>query len=111
MTTLPKRHGLRTVMLMAERAIHELASQNLAPLRLAQMDAAIGTGLFTAGNYPASDWERLVGFIPDRDLYYQVMVGIAADPPQPPDIFAKALIGRDTSADFCHIVWEPGGGT
>lgn len=106
-TGLPKRHGIRAVILIAEQAISDQAEVNLSPQRFEELRSAAGNLLFVAGNYPGPEWEAVVGFVPAQELYYQVIVGIAVDPGQPINLFAQALISRDVSAPFCHIVWEP----
>lgn len=105
--TLPKRHGITAVMRAAEILIYSQAEACLSPLRYEELNAAKGGGLFLAGNYPGPDWKQVLGFAPDQQLFYQVTVGIADDPGRDANIFAKALISRDVSNDFCHIVWEP----
>lgn len=103
----PKRHGIAAVMKAAETSIFSKAEACLSPSRYGELEAAKGGALFVAGNYPGPDWEQVVGFAPDQQMFYQVTVGIAVDPGQDANIFAKALISRDASSDFCHIVWEP----
>lgn len=94
-------------MRMAEQAIHSHAEAKLSPERFQEMKAAEGTYLFVSGMYPGSEWTDVVGFVPDPVLFYQVTVGIAVDPGEPENVFATALISRDISSDFCHIIWEP----
>lgn len=103
----PKRHGIVAVMRAAEMSIYSKAEACLAPSRHGELEAAKGGALFVAGNYPGPEWEPLVGFAPDQKIFYQVTVGIAVDSGQSANVFAKALISRDVSSDFCYIVWEP----
>lgn len=93
-------------MRLAEAAIYNKAEASLSPSRYEELNAAKGGALFIAGNYPGPDWESLVGFVPDQQMFYQVTVSIAVDPGQDANILAKALISRDVSSDFCHIVWD-----
>ena len=108
MTSRPKRHGIKTATFMAEEMIYNQAEEHLSLKRYTEMKAEAGRYLYVAGNYPTSEWEQFVGFTPAADMYYQVNVGVAGDPGQAPNIFAMALICRDVSKDFCHIIWEPG---
>ena len=94
-------------MRAAETSIYSQAEACLSPSRFEEMNAAKSGALFVAGNYPGPDWEQVVGFIPDQRDFYQVTVGIAVNPGRNANIFAKALICRAVSSDFCHIVWEP----
>lgn len=93
-------------MRAAESSIYSKAEACLSPSRYEELEVAKGRALFVAGNYPGPDWET-VGFAPDQKMFYQVTVGIGVDPGQDVNLFAKALISRDASSDFCHIVWEP----
>jgi hypothetical protein len=104
---LPKRHGIPAAIRAAETSIFSKAVECLSRPRYEELDAAKGGALFVAGNYPGPDWESVVGFAPDPRRFYQVTVGIGVDPGQDANLFAKALISRDASSDFCHIVWEP----
>jgi uncharacterized protein YciU (UPF0263 family) len=94
-------------MLMAETMIYDEAEQQLSPQRFEEMKASAGKELFVAGGSPGPEWEQFVGFVPAQDIFYQVTVGIAVDPGQAENVLAKALISRDTSSEFCHIVWDP----
>jgi uncharacterized protein len=94
-------------MQMAEQLIYGQAEAQLSPQRFKEMKAAAGKVLFVAGNYPGPEWEHSVGFLPAQDIFYQVTVGIAVDPGQAENVLAMALISRDVTNDFCHIIWEP----
>ncbi len=102
-----KRLGIQAVIRRAEQRVHEQAASNLSPERKAEMDAAIGSALFVAGRYPSPHWSALVGFVPDNDFHYEVMVGIAVDPTEKPNLLAKVLISRDAEEDYCFIHWNP----
>lgn len=102
-----KRRGIQTVMRLAEQRVYEKAEQHLVPERLNEMKSAAGTNLFVAGRYPSPSWEGVVGFAPDKDFHYEVMVGIAVEPGESPNLFANVLISRDVEEDFCFIHWNP----
>lgn len=106
-TNQPKRHGITTVMNLAAALISSKAEACLSSSRYNELEAAKGGALFVAANYPGSDWEQVIGFDPDKKMFHEVTVGIAVHPGQDLNIFAKALISRDASSDFCHIIWEP----
>ncbi|KLD70685.1 hypothetical protein Y887_10505 [Xanthomonas pisi DSM 18956] len=94
-------------MQMAEQLIYDQAEANLPQQRFNEMKAAAGKSLFVAGNYPGPAWEQIVGFVPAQDIFYQVTIGIAVDPGQSEDVLALALISRDVSNEYYHIVWHP----
>lgn len=101
-----KRRGVNAVMRMVEKRVHEEAKDRLPADRLAEMESAAGSSLYLAGRYPAADWESSVGFAPSEDFHYEVIVGIAVDPPERPNIIARALVSRDADEDFCFIHWH-----
>ena len=94
-------------MRLAEQRVLEQAEVHLPPERVNEIQSAAGSGLFVAGRYPSSGWEPIVGFIPDNDFHYEVVIGIAVEPGEPSNLFAKALISRDGEEDACFIQWNP----
>ncbi|STQ91127.1 DUF440 family protein [Iodobacter fluviatilis] len=102
-----KRHGIKTVMRMAETRVYDQAENSLSTERLAEMKLATGSSLFVAGRYPSDGWEPIVGFLPDNDFHYEVTVGIAVASGEHPNLLAKVLISRDIEEDLCVIRWNP----
>ncbi|WP_457425700.1 DUF440 family protein [Roseateles sp. P5_E7] len=103
-----KRYGLTTVMRMAEKRVLEDAQSHLSADRLQDMLAASREGLlFTSGRYPDPDWREVCGFEIDQQFHYEVIVGVAVEPTEPHNLFAKVLISRDADDDVCFIVWDP----
>ena len=99
--------GIQNIMRKAETKFYENAQNNLSPERYSQMQDEQGLGLFVAGNYPSPEWEKYVGFVPENAWHYEVNIGIAKEPGESSDLFAKILISRDGEEDYCHIIWEP----
>src|SRR5438128_2721774 len=102
-----KRRGIQAVMRLAEQSVYEQAENNLLPERLNEMRSAAGSLLFVAGRYPSPGWQEIVGFVPDNDFHYEVTVGIAVEPGEPPNLLAKVLVSRDIEEDLCFIHWNP----
>lgn len=64
--SLSKRHEITAGMRLAETALYRKAEVSLSPPRYEELNATKGGALFIAGNYPESDCESLVGFLPDN---------------------------------------------
>ncbi|MDD1780859.1 HI1450 family dsDNA-mimic protein [Enterovibrio sp. ZSDZ35] len=51
------------------------------------------------------DWDNLVGFDVDRDVFVEVRIGLAANDTLN-DVLLRMLISRDPEQKFCHMLWK-----
>ena len=101
------RWGIRKITEIVEQKFKDAASDNLSESDIERFNSESGVRGYVAHNYPSDMWEPLVGFAPDRVFYSEVTIGLAVDPPQPPDIYAKILACREKDHEFFHFVWKP----
>ncbi|MFW7526090.1 HI1450 family dsDNA-mimic protein [Vibrio ostreicida] len=85
----------------------EMAPDSLEPADViiftAQFDEHGAAELVETGD----DWSEEVGFDVDKTLYAEVRIGLVnEDNDVLDDIFARLLICRDPSQQFCHILWK-----
>ncbi|WP_431688162.1 DUF440 family protein [Hahella sp. NBU794] len=101
------RWGIPKITNVAHEKFYGLVGEHLSESDIEKWNNESGARGFVAHNAPDSSWESVVGFVPDAVFYSQVTIGLAVDPGEQPEIFAKVLICREKSHEFTYFVWRP----
>ncbi|WP_444911662.1 DUF440 family protein [Microbulbifer sp. PAAF003] len=101
------RWGIPKISNLAHEKFHEIASDHLSKQDIETWNRESDSRGFVAHNAPDDSWEPIIGFVPDPTFYSQVTIGLAVDPGEQPEVFAKVLICREKSNEFTKFVWRP----
>lgn len=89
---------------LARKAFREQVTSNLSEAEITEM-AMEGD---ISGGSICNDWEKVVGFVPKRNSFYQFTIFHRIDEcPYADKYYAFILVSRDRSTEELGIQWKP----
>ena len=100
------RWGFRKIAGLAHQKFRDLASENLSEEDIDIYNSESGSRGYVAQHSPKDDWSSIVGFTPDDVFYSEITIGLAVDPGESPDIYARILACKEKDHEFFHFIWR-----
>tara|TARA_B100000745_G_scaffold137661_1_gene89952 strand:+ start:159 stop:479 length:321 start_codon:yes stop_codon:yes gene_type:complete len=90
---------------LAEDIFYDMAPDNLEPLLLTSFEKKFEDDAFIEVTAPQHDWEPWTEFVPEPELFAEVVIGFFQGKGRTKRVLARMLLSREQNNRFCHVLW------